>query len=121
MVNLFPADEKVIKYIYQVLSSLNPLSLFDFILSRWLFTKKKKKNKDMNNQRKYHETYNYTFIKIDSVSDLRYENTRQQIICHDQEPDQDADQVLQDFTNLITALLVDLEQGLLYYNSLFER
>ncbi|XP_026828926.1 BAI1-associated protein 3 isoform X4 [Ooceraea biroi] len=49
-----------------------------------------------------------------------YENTRQQTMCHDQEPDQDADRVLQDFTNLVTALLVDLEQGLLYYNSLFE-
>jgi len=42
-------------------------------------------------------------------------------MCYDQEPDQDADRVLQDFTNLVTALLVDLEQGLLYYNSLFER
>jgi len=42
-------------------------------------------------------------------------------MCYDQEPDQDIDRVLQDFTNLVTALLVDLEQGLLYYNSLFER
>lgn len=42
-------------------------------------------------------------------------------MCHDQEPDQDADRVLQDFTNLVTALLVDLEQGLECYNSLFER
>ncbi|XP_070168041.1 BAI1-associated protein 3 isoform X3 [Polyergus mexicanus] len=49
-----------------------------------------------------------------------YEDTRQQTMCHDQEPDQDIDRVLQDFTNLVTALLVDLEQGLLYYNSLFE-
>lgn len=40
---------------------------------------------------------------------------------HDQEPDQDIDRVLQDFTNLVTALLVDMEQGLTYYNSLFER
>ncbi|EFN81951.1 BAI1-associated protein 3, partial [Harpegnathos saltator] len=44
----------------------------------------------------------------------------QQTMCHDQEPDQDADRVLQDFTNLVTALLVDLEQGLECYNSLFE-
>ncbi|XP_015609061.1 BAI1-associated protein 3 isoform X2 [Cephus cinctus] len=49
-----------------------------------------------------------------------YEDTRQQTMCHDQEPDQDADRVLQDFTNLVTALLVDLQQGLHYYNSLFE-
>ncbi|XP_050447567.1 BAI1-associated protein 3 isoform X3 [Cataglyphis hispanica] len=49
-----------------------------------------------------------------------YEDTRQQTMCYDQEPDQDIDRVLQDFTNLVTALLVDLEQGLLYYNSLFE-
>ncbi|XP_029160481.1 BAI1-associated protein 3 isoform X1 [Nylanderia fulva] len=49
-----------------------------------------------------------------------YEDTRQQTMCHDQEPDQDIDRVLQDFTNLVTTLLVDLEQGLLYYNSLFE-
>lgn len=42
-------------------------------------------------------------------------------MCYDQEPDQDVDRVLQDFTNLVTALLVDLEKGLLYYNSLFER
>lgn len=42
-------------------------------------------------------------------------------MCYDKEPDQDADKVLQDFTNLVTALLVDLEQGLTYYNSLFER
>lgn len=42
-------------------------------------------------------------------------------MCYDQEPDQDVDRVLQDFTNLVTTLLVDLEQGLLYYNSLFER
>ncbi|XP_067211831.1 BAI1-associated protein 3 isoform X3 [Linepithema humile] len=49
-----------------------------------------------------------------------YEDTRQQTMCHDQEPDQDIDRVLQDFTNLVTALLVDLEQGLLYYNCLFE-
>ncbi|CAK9797159.1 BAI1-associated protein 3 [Anthophora quadrimaculata] len=49
-----------------------------------------------------------------------YEDTRQQTMCYDKEPDQDADKVLQDFTNLVTALLVDLEQGLTYYNSLFE-
>lgn len=42
-------------------------------------------------------------------------------MCYDKEPDQDADKVLQDFTNLVTALLVDLKQGLTYYNSLFER
>ena len=42
-------------------------------------------------------------------------------MCYDKEPDQDADKVLQDFTNLVTALLVDLEQGLTYYNNLFER
>lgn len=52
---------------------------------------------------------------------FRYEDTRQQTMCYDKEPDQDADKVLQDFTNLVTALLVDLEQGLTYYNSLFER
>ena len=39
----------------------------------------------------------------------------------DQEPDQDQDKVLQDFTNLVTVLLVDLEQGQIYYNSLFEQ
>ncbi|KAK1125512.1 hypothetical protein K0M31_005871 [Melipona bicolor] len=50
-----------------------------------------------------------------------YEDTRQQTMCYDKEPDQDADKVLQDFTNLVTALLVDLEQGLTYYNNLFER
>ncbi|KAF3430861.1 hypothetical protein E2986_05529 [Frieseomelitta varia] len=49
-----------------------------------------------------------------------YEDTRQQTMCYDKEPDQDADKVLQDFTNLVTALLVDLEQGLTYYNNLFE-
>ncbi|XP_076667027.1 BAI1 associated protein 3 isoform X1 [Andrena cerasifolii] len=49
-----------------------------------------------------------------------YEDTRQHTMCYDKEPDQDADKVLQDFTNLVTALLVDLEQGLTYYNSLFE-
>ncbi|XP_053994233.1 BAI1-associated protein 3 isoform X3 [Hylaeus volcanicus] len=49
-----------------------------------------------------------------------YQDTRQQTMCYDKEPDQDADKVLQDFTNLVTALLVDLEQGLTYYNSLFE-
>ncbi|XP_078053508.1 BAI1 associated protein 3 isoform X5 [Augochlora pura] len=49
-----------------------------------------------------------------------YESTRLQTMCYDKEPDQDADKVLQDFTNLVTALLVDLEQGLSYYNSLFE-
>ncbi|KAG7211433.1 hypothetical protein KM043_010720 [Ampulex compressa] len=49
-----------------------------------------------------------------------YEETRQQTMCYVQEPDQDADRVLQDFTNLVTSLLVDLEQGLTYYNSLFE-
>ena len=42
-------------------------------------------------------------------------------MCYDKEPDQDVDKVLQDFTNLVTALLVDLEQGLTYYNNLFER
>ncbi|KZC11069.1 BAI1-associated protein 3 [Dufourea novaeangliae] len=50
-----------------------------------------------------------------------YEEKRQQTMCYVKEPDQDADKVLQDFTNLVTALLVDLEQGLTYYNSLFER
>ncbi|KMQ96482.1 bai1-associated protein 3-like protein, partial [Lasius niger] len=59
-----------------------------------------------------------TISKLDYL--LRYEDTRQQTMCYDQEPDQDIDRVLQDFTNLVTALLVDLEQGLLYYNSLFE-
>ncbi|XP_017887694.1 BAI1-associated protein 3 isoform X2 [Ceratina calcarata] len=49
-----------------------------------------------------------------------YEDTTQLTMCYDKEPDQDADKVLQDFTNLVTALLVDLEQGLTYYNSLFE-
>ncbi|KAK9310328.1 hypothetical protein QLX08_000330 [Tetragonisca angustula] len=49
-----------------------------------------------------------------------YEDTRQQTMCYDKEPDQDVDKVLQDFTNLVTALLVDLEQGLTYYNNLFE-
>ncbi|KAL2736409.1 BAI1-associated protein 3 isoform X1 [Vespula maculifrons] len=49
-----------------------------------------------------------------------YEDVRHQTMYHDQEPDQDADRVLQDFTNLVTALLVDLEQGRMYYNSLFE-
>ncbi|XP_076763974.1 BAI1 associated protein 3 isoform X3 [Xylocopa sonorina] len=49
-----------------------------------------------------------------------YEETRQQTMCYDKEPDQDADKVLQDFTNLVTALLVDLEQGLAYYNTFFE-
>ncbi|KAK2576361.1 hypothetical protein KPH14_005712 [Odynerus spinipes] len=49
-----------------------------------------------------------------------YEDVRHQTMYHDQEPDQDADRVLQDFTNLVTALLVDLEQGRTYYNSLFE-
>lgn len=57
----------------------------------------------------------------DFLKFYRYEDTRQQTMCYDQEPDQDIDRVLQDFTNLVTALLVDLEQGLLYYNSLFER
>lgn len=42
-------------------------------------------------------------------------------MCYVKEPDQDTDKVLQDFTNLVTALLVDLKQGLTYYNSLFER
>lgn len=55
------------------------------------------------------------------VWSFRYEDTRQQTMCYDKEPDQDADKVLQDFTNLVTALLVDLEQGLTYYNNLFER
>ncbi|XP_051165972.1 BAI1-associated protein 3 isoform X1 [Leptopilina boulardi] len=49
-----------------------------------------------------------------------YQDTRQQTMGRDQEPDQDQDRVLQDFTNLVTALLVDLEQGQIYYNSLFE-
>ncbi|XP_046745944.1 BAI1-associated protein 3 isoform X1 [Diprion similis] len=49
-----------------------------------------------------------------------YEETMNQTMYYDREPDQDADKVLQDFTNLVTTLLVDLQQGLHYYNSLFE-
>lgn len=44
-----------------------------------------------------------------------------QTMYYDHEPDQDVDKVLQDFTNLVTALLVDLQQGLHYYNGLFEK
>ncbi|XP_014609006.1 PREDICTED: BAI1-associated protein 3 isoform X2 [Polistes canadensis] len=65
-------------------------------------------------------------IRVEIVTALKkgtfewYENVRHQTMYHDQEPDQDADRVLQDFTNLVTALLVDLEQGRMYYNILFE-
>ncbi|XP_043486497.1 BAI1-associated protein 3 isoform X1 [Polistes fuscatus] len=65
-------------------------------------------------------------IRVEIVTALKkgtfewYENVRHQTMYHDQEPDQDADRVLQDFTNLVTALLVDLEQGRMYYNVLFE-
>ena len=52
---------------------------------------------------------------------FRYQQIRQQTMGRDQEPDQDQDKVLQDFTNLVTVLLVDLEQGQIYYNSLFEQ
>ncbi|XP_066592429.1 BAI1-associated protein 3 isoform X2 [Prorops nasuta] len=49
-----------------------------------------------------------------------YNETRQLAMCYNKEPDQDADKGFQDFTNLVTTLLVDLEQGLFYYNSFFE-
>ncbi|XP_020709879.1 BAI1-associated protein 3 isoform X2 [Athalia rosae] len=49
-----------------------------------------------------------------------YSETKAQTMCYDHEPDQDSDKVLQDFTNLVTTLLVDLQQGLHCYNSLFE-
>ncbi|XP_043289714.1 BAI1-associated protein 3 isoform X2 [Venturia canescens] len=50
-----------------------------------------------------------------------YGEIRQQTMGHDQEPDQDIDRVFQDFTTLVTTLLIDLEQGQLYYNTLFEK
>ncbi|KAI4497086.1 hypothetical protein M0802_007832 [Mischocyttarus mexicanus] len=65
-------------------------------------------------------------IRVEIVTALKkgtfewYESIRHQTMYHDQEPDQDADRVLQDFTNLVTAVLVDLEQGRMYYNILFE-
>ncbi|XP_023290645.1 BAI1-associated protein 3 [Orussus abietinus] len=49
-----------------------------------------------------------------------YEDTRRRATTRDQEPDQDADAVLQELTTLVTALLVDLQLDLEYYDALFE-